>query len=155
MKSKRPVNLDVTTIKLPLPAYTSILHRISGILLFIGFGFLLYVLDQSLASEESFDALQAVLDSASVKFLIWVVLSALIYHCVAGVKHLLMDIDIGDGKGSGKTGAMITIAVSAVLILGAGVWLWSPILPICLEVVYMTGCCSGYQRSFLGPILFF
>lgn len=52
MNSKRPVNLDITTIKLPLPAYTSILHRISGILLFVGVGFLLYALEDEYFVEK-------------------------------------------------------------------------------------------------------
>ncbi|OED41936.1 succinate dehydrogenase, cytochrome b556 subunit [Endozoicomonas sp. (ex Bugula neritina AB1)] len=124
MKSKRPVNLDITTIKLPLPAYTSILHRVSGVLLFIGFGVLLYGLEMSLDSEASFNALKDTMISPLVKFPVWIVLSALIYHFVAGVKHLLMDVDIGDGKASGKTGAVLTIIISTVLILSAGVWLW-------------------------------
>ena len=124
MNSKRPVNLDITTIKLPLPAYTSILHRISGIVLFVGLGFLLYGLDLSLASEESFDSLKGMLSSPLAKFIVWGILSALIYHFVAGVKHLLMDVDVGDGKESGKFGAIVTLVLSVVLIILAGVWVW-------------------------------
>lgn len=124
MNSKRPVNLDITTIKLPLPAYTSILHRISGVILFIGLGFLLYGLELSLASEESFDALKALLSAPLAKIIIWGILSALIYHLIAGVKHLLMDVDVGDGKESGSLGAIITLVLSTVLIILAGVWVW-------------------------------
>ncbi len=124
VNSKRPVNLDITTIKLPLPAYTSILHRISGVILFVGLGFLLYGLDLSLASEESFDALKALLSAPLAKFIIWGILSALIYHFIAGVKHLLMDVDVGDGKESGSLGAIITLVLSIVLIILAGVWVW-------------------------------
>ncbi|MGI2028162.1 succinate dehydrogenase, cytochrome b556 subunit [Endozoicomonas acroporae] len=124
MNSKRPVNLDITTIKLPLPAYTSILHRISGVILFIGLGFLLYGLELSLASEESFDALKALLSAPLAKFIIWGILSALIYHLIAGVKHLLMDMDVGDGKESGSLGSIVTLVLSTVLIILAGVWVW-------------------------------
>ena len=124
MNSKRPVNLDITTIKLPLPAYTSILHRLSGILLFIGVGLLIYALDRSLASEESFADLQAIMSSGVAKFVLWVLLSGLIYHFVAGVKHLLMDIGIGEELESGRAGSLVTIVVSAVLIVLAGVWVW-------------------------------
>nr|WP_286196686.1 MULTISPECIES: succinate dehydrogenase, cytochrome b556 subunit [Gammaproteobacteria] len=124
VNSKRPVNLDITTIKLPLPAYTSILHRISGVILFIGLGFLLYGLELSLASEESFDALKALLSAPLAKFIIWGILSALIYHLIAGVKHLLMDVDVGDGKESGSLGAIVTLVLSTVLIILAGVWVW-------------------------------
>ncbi len=121
---KRPVNLDVTTIKLPLPAYTSILHRVAGVLLFAGMGVFLYGLHLSLVSAESFESLKALFASMPVKVAVWVVLSALIYHFVAGIKHLLMDIDVGDGKESGKVGAMLTLVVSAVLIVLTGVWIW-------------------------------
>ncbi|WP_422445978.1 MULTISPECIES: succinate dehydrogenase, cytochrome b556 subunit [unclassified Endozoicomonas] len=124
MNSKRPVNLDITTIKLPLPAYTSILHRISGVILFIGLGFILYGLELSLASEESFNALKALLSAPLAKFIIWGILSALIYHLIAGVKHLLMDMDVGDGKESGSLGSIVTLVLSTVLIILAGVWVW-------------------------------
>ena len=124
MNSKRPVNLDITTIRLPLPAYTSILHRISGVILFVGIAFLLYGLDLSLDSPESFASLQECLTHPLAKFIAWGLVSALLYHFVAGIKHLLMDIDIGDGKESGKTGAVIALVVSIVLIVLAGVWIW-------------------------------
>ena len=124
MNSKRPVNLDITTIKLPLPAYTSILHRMSGVVLFVCLGFLLYGLELSLASEESFAYLKALLSAPLAKFIIWGVLSALIYHLIAGVKHLLMDVNVGDDKESGRLGAIITLILSVALIVLAGVWVW-------------------------------
>lgn len=124
VNSKRPVNLDITTIKLPLPAYTSILHRISGVILFIGLGFILHGLELSLTSEASFASLKASLSAPLAKFIIWGILSALIYHFIAGIKHLLMDVDVGDGKASGKLGAVITLVLSIVLIIAAGVWIW-------------------------------
>ncbi len=124
VNSKRPVNLDITTIKLPLPAYTSILHRISGVILFIALGFLLYGLEQSLASERSFEELKRLLALPLAKFITWAILAALIYHFVAGVKHLLMDIDVGDGKESGTIGAILTLVLSVALITLAGFWLW-------------------------------
>ena len=124
VNSKRPVNLDITTIKLPLPAYISILHRVSGVFLFLGFGLLLYALEMSLASRSSFASLQEMLALPVARFVIWLVLSALIYHFIAGIKHLLMDVDIGDGKESGRFGAVLTLIVSFALIAATGVWLW-------------------------------
>ncbi|MBU2712949.1 succinate dehydrogenase, cytochrome b556 subunit [Zooshikella harenae] len=124
MNSKRPVNLDLRTIKLPLPAYTSILHRISGVILFIGIAFLLWALDTSLSSQEGFNTIQATLAHPFAKLITWGLVSALLYHFVAGIKHLLMDIDIGDGKESGTLGAKATIVVSVILIVLAGVWIW-------------------------------
>ena len=104
-----------------MPAYTSILHRISGVVLFIALGFLL---EQSLASRESFDALKSLLTTPLAKFITWAILSALIYHFIAGVKHLLMDVDVGDGKESGTLGAIVTLVLSISLISLAGFWVW-------------------------------
>jgi succinate dehydrogenase / fumarate reductase cytochrome b subunit len=121
---KRPVNLDLSTIKLPLPAVASILHRISGVFLFVGIAVLLYMLDVSLESAESFAALQALLQSVTARFLVWLILAGLIYHSVAGVKHLLMDVGVGETLEGGMQGAKIVFVVSAVLIVMVGVWLW-------------------------------
>lgn len=124
MNDKRPVNLDLTQFSFPLPALTSIVHRITGLALFIGFAFLMYAFDLSLSSEESFNSVKECLDGFFVKLIIWGIVSALLYHLVAGIKHLIMDLDIGVSLEGGVLGAKITIAVSAVLIILAGVWLW-------------------------------
>ena len=124
MNSQRPVNLDLRTIKLPVTAYTSILHRISGVILFVGIAIMLYALDKSLSSEEGFAAVKAGLTSPLAKLVIWGLLSALLYHLVAGVRHLIMDAGIGEALEGGKLGSKIVIAVSVVVIVLAGVWIW-------------------------------
>lgn len=124
MKDKRPVNLDISTIHLPLAALTSITHRVSGVIVFFGIAGLLCLLDLSLSSEEEFNTLRAAGLSPLVKFLLWGVLAALVYHMVAGVKHLLLDIGIGESKEAGPRGAQLTIVVSAILIVLLGVWVW-------------------------------
>ncbi|TLP70113.1 succinate dehydrogenase, cytochrome b556 subunit [Pseudomonas nitroreducens] len=124
MNSKRPVNLDLRTIQLPITAYTSILHRISGVILFVGIAVLLFALDRSLASEESFEQVKACLAHPLVKLVIWGLLSALLYHLVAGIRHLVMDAGIGETLEGGKRGSKIVIAVAVVLIVLAGVWVW-------------------------------
>ncbi|WP_407363134.1 succinate dehydrogenase, cytochrome b556 subunit [Pseudomonas luteola] len=124
VNSKRPVNLDLRTIKLPITAYTSILHRISGVILFIGLAALLYGLDLSLSSEDGFARVKAFLEYPLVKLVIWAVLSALLYHLVAGVRHLIMDMGAGETLQGGKLGSQIVLIVSAVLIVLVGVWIW-------------------------------
>ena len=124
MTDKRPVNLDLGTIDLPLPAIASIVHRITGVILVVGSAVLLWLLDESLASEEGFNAVAALGDSALCKLVLWGVLSALIYHSVAGIKHLIMDMGYGESLEGGITGAKVTIAISAVLIVLAGVVIW-------------------------------
>jgi len=124
VNSKRPVNLDLTTIQLPITAYTSIVHRISGVLLFLGVAVMLYVLDLSLSSAEGFAQAKAFLGGSLAKLVVWGLLSALLYHMVAGVRHLVMDAGVGETLEGGKQGSKIVIAVSAVLIVLAGVWVW-------------------------------
>ena len=124
MKPNRPVNLDLGTIALPLPAKASILHRVSGVALFVAVAVLLYLFDLSLAGEEGFARAAGLLATTPAKLVIWAVLAALIYHTVAGVKHLLMDVGIGESLQGGIMAARITFAVAAVLIVLAGVWVW-------------------------------
>lgn len=124
MNSNRPKNLDLTTIELPLPAKASILHRISGFALFFAVAFMLVALNASLESAESFAEMKATFDSGLAKLIIWLILSALGYHLVAGVKHLLMDAGIGESKEGGKIGAIITLVSGAIVIALAGVWVW-------------------------------
>lgn len=124
MKDNRPVNLDINTIKLPIPALTSILHRVSGVAIFFGLAILLYVLDGSLKSAESFEATKALLHVIWFKTAVWLVLCGVIYHSCAGVKHLIMDLGIGESLEGGQRGATIVLVTSAILMLLAGVWIW-------------------------------
>ena len=71
MKDTRPVNLDIGTMRLPITAWVSIAHRASGVFLFAGMAVLIWALDASLASPESFDSLQECLGSPLVKLVIW------------------------------------------------------------------------------------
>jgi succinate dehydrogenase / fumarate reductase cytochrome b subunit len=124
VKDKRPVNLDIGTMRLPITAWTSIAHRASGVFLFAGIAVLIWALDASLASPESFAELQDCLASPLAKLVIWAVVAGLIYHSVAGVKHLIMDLGVGETMEGGTLGAKIVLGGSIVLILLAGVWIW-------------------------------
>ena len=111
-------------MRLPLTAWTSIAHRASGVFLFAGMAVLIWVLDASLASPESFAALQDSLANPLAKLMIWAVLAGLIYHSVAGVKHLVMDLGVGETMEGGTRGAKVVVVVAAILIVLAGVWIW-------------------------------
>jgi len=124
VKDKRPVNLDISTISLPLAAYTSITHCISGVIVFVGIALLLWIFDMSLGSESGFNQLKEVANGFIFKLILWGILSALAYHMVAGIKHLLMDFGLGETKEAAPVGAKITIVVSLVLIIALGVWIW-------------------------------
>tara|TARA_R110002124_G_scaffold152394_1_gene319268 strand:+ start:25682 stop:26059 length:378 start_codon:yes stop_codon:yes gene_type:complete len=123
---KRPVNLDLFTIKFPSAAIASILHRMSGVILFFAIPIFLYALDISLQSEDGFTDVNNFFNSMSVKIIVWIMLCALIYHLIAGIRHLIMDFcHIGEGKYSGKVGAYIVFVLSLLLIVifSIGYWL--------------------------------
>lgn len=124
MKDKRPVNLDIGSMRLPVTAWTSISHRVSGVLLFVGMAVFMWLLDSSLRSPEGFEAAAAWLSSPLVKGVVWIVLVALIYHALAGVRHLIMDFGVGESFEGGVRSAHIVIVLAVLLSLLAGVWLW-------------------------------
>jgi len=125
VNKKRPVNLDLRTIKQPLPAITSILHRVSGVVLFFGAIFMMYALSLSLESQAGFDqAAQMLSESFIAKFIAWGLTSAVLYHFLAGLKHLVMDAGYWEEIESGRAAAKATLIIAAVAILLAGVWIW-------------------------------
>lgn len=123
MRSTRPKNLNLFTIRLPLTAITSILHRISGFILFLLIPIALWILQMSLDSS-GYDTLQNFMSGTLVKLLVWLILAPFCFHLVAGVRHLLSDLHIGNSKVGGKRAAITTLVVSFVLFILVGIWLW-------------------------------
>lgn len=124
MNKKRPVNLDISTIKLPITAYVSILHRISGVFLFAGMAVLLWLLDSSLDSQESFAAVRDISSNLIFKFVLWSVLAGLAYHTVMGIRHLIMDFGVGESLKGGQWSARIALLLAIALMALIGAWIW-------------------------------
>lgn len=124
MKNQRPKNLNLFTIRFPVPAIASILHRLSGFVLFLIIPVALWALNRSLTSMVSFDALYRLFLSPTTKFIIWCCLSAFFYHLVAGIRHLLMDIHVGEELKSGRLSAILTFVITGLLMILTGLWLW-------------------------------
>ena len=123
-RRQRPVNLDLSTIRFPAAAIASILHRVSGVIVFIGLGILLWMLAQSLKSEQGFNELSELMSGLVIKLIVWGILTALIGHLVVGIRHLVMDLGYWEEKKSGNLGAMLSFLVTAILAIGAGWLLW-------------------------------
>ena len=111
-------------MRLPITAWASITHRATGVFLFGGIAVLLWALEASLASPESFASLQESLANPLFKLVLWAVVSGLIYHSLAGIKHLVMDFGIGETMEGGILGVRIVVVLSVVFILMAGIWIW-------------------------------
>lgn len=123
MQDTRPKNLNLFTIKFPLPAIVSIFHRVSGVFLFLMIPILLWLLQLSL-TYDGFDVLMGWLSTFYSKLIFWLLLIPLCYHLVAGIRHLLVDIHIGEGRESGKRGALAVFIITFVLVILVGIWLW-------------------------------
>ena len=124
-QNSRPINVgigDLVSFKWPITAITSITHRVAGVVLFIGVAFMLYALDLSLSSEQGFISLKEMMVSPLGKMITWGLLSALGYHFVAGIKHLLMDMGVGETLEGAQFAAKTTLFFSAVLIALAAIW---------------------------------
>ena len=124
MDKKRPVNLDIGTIKLPITSYVSILHRVSGVIMFFAVGIFLWMLESSLASEQSFADLGQLLSNPICQFIIWGSLAALAYHAIAGIRHLIMDFGFGeDDFASGRNSAWAAVVLAVVAIALISWWI--------------------------------
>jgi|TARA_B100000809_G_scaffold48737_1_gene43492 succinate dehydrogenase / fumarate reductase cytochrome b subunit len=124
-QNSRPINVgigDLVSFKWPITAISSITHRVAGVVLFIGVAFMLYALDLSLSSEQGFISLKEMMVSPLGKMITWGLLSALGYHFVAGIKHLLMDMGVGETLEGAQFAAKTTLFFSAVLIALAAIW---------------------------------
>lgn len=124
MNHIRPVYLDLTKIHFPVTAIVSILHRLSGILLFLLLPVFLYVLHQSLESPTSFAALYVTLRSPVMMVVMWIALSTVCMHLLAGIRHLFMDCGIAEELSSAIKTAWLVLILEIIAILLIGVWLW-------------------------------
>ena len=123
-RKSRPVNLDLQTIRFPITAIASILHRISGVITFVAIGILLWLLSISLSSPVGYAHAASLVDGLFVKFIIWGILTALAYHIVGGIRHLLMDMGHFEELESGAMSAKVSFVATIVLSVLAGVMVW-------------------------------
>ena len=122
---RRPVYLNLLAIRQPIPAIVSILHRISGALLFlIGIPILSWGVQRSLASPETFAQWKAAVSGPFAKLVLLALAWAYIHHLLAGLRHLVMDLHIGLDLPSARRSAAITLVLGILLTLVVAVRLW-------------------------------
>lgn len=113
------------TVRFPVTAISSILHRITGVVLFFAIPLLICALQHSLSSAEDFVELKYALNNDFLhQLVLWGILASLAFHIIAGLRHLLMDMGIGESLEGGTRGAWIVIILSVVAAAALGVWVW-------------------------------
>lgn len=120
MKKERPKFLALTEIRLPLAGFASILHRVSGAGLFLMLPLLIWMLDLSLGSPESYAQLAAVAANPLVKLVLLGLLWAFLHHFCMGIRILLIDIHVGVEKQQAAASAKAVMVVSLALTLVLG-----------------------------------
>lgn len=125
LQNKRPKHLGLLKIKLPLPAVVSILHRISGVLLFFpGIPLLLCGLQSLLESEQSYAALQVTLLSPFVKITILLFAWFFLHHLCAGIRYLLLDLHYGIALVQARASSKLVLVAGILLTLLMGTIIW-------------------------------
>jgi succinate dehydrogenase / fumarate reductase, cytochrome b subunit len=124
MNKNRPKHLALHQIKLPLPGIVSILHRVSGLLLFIALPLLLLMLQYSLASIETYTRLMGVLANPLLKLLLLGLLWSFMHHFCAGLRYLAIDAHLVRDLAQARSSSKVVIAVSLALTILVGVKLW-------------------------------
>lgn len=123
-KSSRPVFLNLMQIQMPVGALTSIGHRVTGVLLALGLPFGLYLFYLSLNSEETFATMMGWLSHPAIHGVVIILVWALAHHLLAGVRHLLTDINVGSTLHSARRSAwLVNLSAVAIALIASGVLL--------------------------------
>ncbi|MDH5184017.1 MAG: succinate dehydrogenase, cytochrome b556 subunit [Gammaproteobacteria bacterium] len=114
-KTQRPVYLNLLQIKLPVTGILSILHRLTGVLMVFSLPFLVYLLDLSLNNRNDFDAVVMIFSHPLMKVLLGIYLWFLAHHLMAGIRFLLLDLDLGVEKDAARRSAFIVNYLGLIL----------------------------------------
>jgi succinate dehydrogenase / fumarate reductase cytochrome b subunit len=128
-KRARPKYLSLPAllfeIRLPLPGWISILHRISGLLLFFPLAaWLLYLLDASLATEQGFEHIRGYLSLPVAKVGILLFVWAYSHHFCAGIRFLLLDVDVGINLKAARASSVAVLVISLAITAFVALKLW-------------------------------
>lgn len=124
MKKQRPVNLDLTTIHLPATGKASILHRVTGVAMFFALVFVVWAWATSLDSQDGFDLVKELLNGPIGYVIALGTLSALSFHFIGGIRHVVMDMGHWEELESGNTSANVAMGLWILVTIVLGVVLW-------------------------------
>ncbi|MCP4995124.1 MAG: succinate dehydrogenase, cytochrome b556 subunit [Gammaproteobacteria bacterium] len=117
MQDQRPVFLNLVQFRFPIAAVMSVGHRASGLFLVMLIPIVIYLLDLSLSGSDGFDQARAILSSLPAKLALFIALWALMHHLLAGIRFLLIDIDIGVDKLPARKSATFVMVAAPLLAL--------------------------------------
>lgn len=116
--NKRPVFLNLTRIHLPVMAVLSLGHRVSGVLMVLSIPLLVYLFDRSLASATDYAAVLELLRGVPARLALVLLAWVFAHHLLAGIRFLLIDLDLGVEVRSGRASAWVVLVAGAIVMLG-------------------------------------
>ena len=124
--ANRPVNLDLATVKFPITAYASILHRVCAVIIWVGMAYLLYLLWSAQYGPEGYQGVAELLqNNFFMQFITWGFLTALGYYCMGGLKHLIQEFGYFEEFSGGTKISWAAISLGIVLSILSGVAVWA------------------------------
>ena len=120
----RPKHLNLLVIRLPVAGIVSIMHRVSGAVLFLMLPLLLWLFQSSLQSSESFARFHAVVSNPLMKLFLLALLWGYLHHLLAGIRPLFLDLHIGAELETARASSIVALVSAIVLTLVVGVRLW-------------------------------
>jgi succinate dehydrogenase / fumarate reductase cytochrome b subunit len=121
---QKPMFLNLFQLRFPITAIVSILHRISGVLMFLFIPGMLWLLHMSVDSLVSFDKIQTMLAQPIAKVLLLSMLLPIIYHIIAGMRHIIMDVGFFESKRAARASSKVVFLLSIAALVGVGIQIW-------------------------------
>ena len=116
--------MSIASYKFPITAISSILHRISGVVLLIAMPVIVVCMHYSLAGPNGYADVEGVFKTAIGSFFLWGFLSAITFHIYAGVRHMIMDLGFGESMFAAKTTSVLVLVLGVVSAILWGCFLW-------------------------------
>jgi succinate dehydrogenase / fumarate reductase cytochrome b subunit len=120
---QRPVNLNLLTIRQPITAVVSILHRITGLVLLLSLPLMFWALHLALTSQEGFNTVMSYLLLPQGQLLVLGIWTAFAFHLCAGIRHIIMDFGWSESLAQARFGAYFVMILTLILVVLGGIWL--------------------------------